>query len=155
MDTCVEGSCLDYLDNILYCTDFSDTAQRAYDYVEKLVEEGCKKVTILHVQDKTKIDKQLAHELEEFNRIDTKRSKCSKNGLHRKAQQAIQIKIPYGTPMAKISDKVATGNYSLVVMGSQGKGYIRELFLGSVSYKYRQIQGDIRAVDTDGSLNTC
>ena len=88
MDTCVEGSCLDYLDNILYCTDFSDTAQRAYEYVEKLVEEGCKNVTILHVQDKTKIDKHFAHELEEFNRIDTERIEVLKERLAQKGALA-------------------------------------------------------------------
>ena len=134
MDTCVEGSCLDYLDNILYCTDFSDTAQRAYDYVEKLVEEGCKNVTIMHVQDKTRIDKHPAHELEEFNRIDAERIEVLKERLAQKGAATIQIKIPYGIPTAEILDEVTTGNYSLVVMGSQGKGYIRELFLGSVSY---------------------
>ena len=115
--------------------------QRAFEYVEKLVAEGCKNVTILHVQDKTKIDKHFAHELEEFNRIDTERIEVLKERLAQEGASRIQIKIPYGTPTAEILDEVTTGNYSLVVMGSQGKGYIREIFLGSVSYSIARYAG--------------
>lgn len=133
-ETCLESSCADYLENILYCTDFSDTAQRAYNYVERLVEAGCKRVTILHVQDKTKIDKHLAHKLEEFNRIDAERIEMLRERLAKKGASSIQVKIPYGIPTAEILSEITTGHYSLIVMGSQGRGYIRELFLGSVSH---------------------
>jgi len=133
-EICVEGSCSDYLKNILYCTDFSDTVQRAYKYVEKMVESGCKKVTIMHVQDKTKIDKHLSHKLEEFNKIDAERIEMLKEQLAKKGASNIQKKIPYGIPTAEILNEAKTGGYSLIVMGSQGKGYIREVFLGSVSH---------------------
>jgi len=140
-ETCVEASCSDYLTNILYCTDFSDTAQRAFDHVEKMVEAGCPSVTIMHVQDKTKIDKHLSHKLDEFNKIDAERIEMLRERLAKKGAVRIQVKIPSGIPTAEILNKAASGNYSLIVMGSQGKGYIREIFLGSVSHNIARYAG--------------
>jgi len=88
----------------------------------------------MHVQDKTKIDKHLSHKLDEFNKIDAERIEMLRERLAKKGASRIQMKIPYGIPTAEILDEAATGNYSLIVMGSQGKGYIREIFLGSVSH---------------------
>lgn len=140
-ETCVEALCSDYLANILYCTDFSDTAQRAFDHVEKMVENGCPSVTIMHVQDKTKIDKQLSHKLDEFNKIDEGRIEMLRERLAKKGASRIQTKMPYGIPTAEILTEAATGNYSLIVMGSQGKGYVREIFLGSVSHNVARNAG--------------
>ena len=140
-EICAEGSCANYLENILYCTDFSDTAQRAYEYVEQLVEVGCKNVTIMHVQDRTKIDKHLSNRLEEFNRIDSERIEMLTERLAKKGANSVEVKIPYGIPTAEILSELETGNYSLVVMGSQGRGYVRQLFLGSVSHNITRLAG--------------
>jgi len=140
-ETCVEATCSDYLKNILYCTDFSDTAQRAFDYVEKMVESGCPSVTIMHVQDKTKIDKYLARKLSDFNKIDAERIDMLRERLAKKGAARIQVKIPYGIPTAEILNEAAAGDYSLIVMGSQGKGYVREIFLGSVSHNMARHAG--------------
>lgn len=134
VEICAEGTCANYLDNILYCTDFSDTAQRAFTYVEGLVEAGCKRVTLMHVQDKSRIDKHLAHKLDEFNRIDAERLAMRRDRLAAKGATDIQVKIPYGLPTEEILKEIETGHYSLVVMGSQGRGFVRQLFLGSVSH---------------------
>ena len=133
METCSEGACTDYLANILYCTDFSATAQHAYEYVARLVEDGCKNVTIMHVQDKTKIDQDPAHSRDEFDRIDAERIEILKQQLAPKGASSIQTKIAYGVPTMEILAEAKAGNYSLIVMGSQGKGYIHDMFLGSVS----------------------
>ena len=84
VEICAEGTCANYLENIVYCTDFSDTAQRAFEYVEGLVEAGCKQVTLMHVQDKSKIAGHLADKLDEFNRIDAERLAMRKERLVRK-----------------------------------------------------------------------
>ncbi|MHB8087376.1 MAG: universal stress protein [Anaerolineaceae bacterium] len=140
-ETCVEPSCSDYLKNVLYVTDFSDTAQRAFNYIEKMVEDGCKQVAIMHVQDKIKIDKHLSDKLEEFNKIDTERIEMLKVRLEKKGASSVQMKIPYGNPTSEILGEAATGNYSLIVMGSQGRGFIREIFLGSVSHNIARYAG--------------
>ena len=132
-EKCVAPSCVDFKEKILYATDFSDTAQRAFDYAERIVEDGCKNVTLLHVQDKTKIDTHLKEKLEEFNRIDIERLEMLKERLVKKGATNVEIKIPYGNPTQEILNESKNG-YTLIVMGSQGRGFIKELFLGSVSH---------------------
>ncbi|MCX6568050.1 MAG: universal stress protein [Candidatus Aminicenantes bacterium] len=140
-ETCVEVSCSDFLKNILYCTDFSDTAERAFGYVEQLVENGGRSVTIMHVQDKTKIDKHLSHKLKEFNRIDAERIDRLKERLVKKGASRVETRIPYGIPTHEILGEAAAGDYSLIVMGSQGRGFIREIYLGSVSHNIARNAG--------------
>lgn len=127
----------DFISNskgILYATDFSDTAQRAFTYVEQLVEKGWGKVTLVHVQDSLKIDKHLKDKLKEFNTIDRERMEMLKDLLLKKGLKKADIKIPYGLPFQEIAVLANTGSYSFVVMGSQGRGFARELFVGSVSH---------------------
>ena len=132
-EKCVAPSCVDFKEKILYATDFSDTAHRAFDYAERIVEDGCKNVTLIHVQDKTKIDTHLKEKLEEFNRIDIERLEMLKERLVKKGATNVEIKIPYGNPTQEILNETKNG-YTLIVMGSQGRGFIKELFLGSVSH---------------------
>jgi nucleotide-binding universal stress UspA family protein len=132
-EKCVELSCGDFREKILYATDFSDTAHRAFDYVERIVEDGCKNVTLLHVQDKTKIDTHLKEKLDEFNKIDTERLEMLKERLVKKGATNIELQIPYGNPTQEILKESKNG-YTLIVMGSQGRGFINELFVGSVSH---------------------
>ncbi|MEX1275098.1 MAG: universal stress protein [Bacteroidota bacterium] len=139
-ERCIGPSCDDLKANILYATDFSDTSHRAFDYAERLVEDGCKKVTLLHVQEKTKIDKHLKGKLEEFNRIDAERLEMLKERLVKKGATNVEIKIPYGNPTQEIL-KEAKNGYTLIVMGSQGRGFIRELFIGSVSHNVARNSG--------------
>lgn len=132
-EKCVESSCEDFDKNILYPTDFSETAYRAFTYLEKIVESGAKKVTLMHVQDKSKIDKHLKDKLDEFNKIDTERLEMHKKTLLEKGAKDVQIKISYGIPTKEILEE-AKKDYSLIVMGSQGRGFIEEIFVGSVSH---------------------
>jgi nucleotide-binding universal stress UspA family protein len=113
------------LNHVLFPTDFSDNAEHAFAYVKKIAKCGAKQVTLLHVQDKGKIDRHLKDRLEEFNKIDTERLERLKD---------IRIELPYGSPKKEIIDHTRLGDVSLVVMGSQGRGFIGEIFLGSVSH---------------------
>jgi nucleotide-binding universal stress UspA family protein len=46
-------------DHILFATDFSKMAAHAFTYVEQLVAHGAQKVTLVHVQDKTRLEEHL------------------------------------------------------------------------------------------------
>jgi nucleotide-binding universal stress UspA family protein len=120
--------------NILYTTDFSDNSERAFEYLEQLVATGCKKITLLHVQDKVRIEKYLEHKLDEFNQIDKERLERLQLALLSKGATDVSIEIPYGSPTSEILQRAKSGLYSLIVMGSQGRGFIPEIFLGSVSH---------------------
>ncbi len=61
--------------------------------------------------------------------------------LVQKGASSVEMTKPYGMPTAEILSEVKNGNYSLIVMGSQGRGYIRETFLGSVSHNIARYAG--------------
>lgn len=119
---------------ILFPTDFSDTADRAFSYLEHLVRETRAEVTLLHVQDKTKIERHLRHKLEEFNRIDAERLERLKLRLEQSRPRAVHVDIPYGSPTAVILERARSNTFSLILMGSQGRGFIQEVFVGSVAH---------------------
>ncbi|MDO9509088.1 MAG: universal stress protein [Thermovirgaceae bacterium] len=51
-----EAPTCNFFGHILFPTDFSDNAERAFAFVEKFAKSGAKKITLFHVQDKEKID---------------------------------------------------------------------------------------------------
>lgn len=130
--TCVRHAGL--REHLLYPTDFSENADLAFSYVEDFVHQGAKHVTLLHVQDKSRIEPYLRDRLEEFNEIDRSRLESMKEALRRKGDPVIEIELAYGAPYMEIIKIIRERDISLVVMGSQGRGFVQELFLGSVSH---------------------
>lgn len=139
---CCRAVCADFFKHILHPTDFSDTAERAFQYLEHIVSQTKCAVTLLHVQDKAKIESHLKSRLEEFNRIDAERLERRKEHLLKAGAASVDIRIPFGSPTAAILEEArceepgqaGCGRYSLILMGTQGRGFIQEIFLGSVSH---------------------
>ncbi|TDY65147.1 nucleotide-binding universal stress UspA family protein [Aminivibrio pyruvatiphilus] len=121
------------LGHILFPTDFSDNAEHAYSHLKKFAEKGAEKITLLHVQDEVRIGKHLMEKLDEFNRIDSGRLGRMKEELLRCGAKEVNTEIVFGNPKKILVDKVKANGYSLVLLGSQGRGYIGQFFMGSVS----------------------
>ncbi len=132
-DTCCKALPCTPLEHVVFPTDFSDNAERAFGYVEKAVEIGATCITLVHVQDRVRIGKHLENRLDEFNRIDRARLERMKARLMEKGAREVDIEIPYGSPVEEILAVARRPGVSLLVMGSQGRGFIRTVFLGSVS----------------------
>ena len=127
------AACENMFRHLLFPTDFSDNAARAFLYLEHIVREARSEVTLLHVQDRTRITKHLEHRLEEFNRIDAERLEGMKLRLEQCGAHSVQMEIPYGSPTQIILERARSNDFSLILMGSQGRGFIQEVFLGSVA----------------------
>lgn len=125
--------CGDMFQRILFPTDFSDIAEHALLYLEHLLHETQSQVTLLHVQDKTRIEPHLKHRLEEFNEIDIERLEGIQMRLERCGASSVEKEIVYGSPTQIILERARGGNFTLILMGSQGKGFFQEVFLGSVA----------------------
>ncbi len=129
------GACAAALtESILFPTDFSDNAAQAFEYLKALVSEGAKKVTLIHIQDQYRIVPYLQERLEEFNRIDRERLRQMQAQLKAQGDVEVDAVLGFGHPSVEILKHIRDNNIQLVVMGSQGKGFVEELFLGGVSH---------------------
>jgi nucleotide-binding universal stress UspA family protein len=122
------------LEHVLFPTDFSDNAAQALSYVQQLLQYGVKRVTLLHVQDQTKLDRHLRDRLDEFNATDRTRLERFKEQLEAQHAVDVQIELPHGSPTEEILKQARQPGVSLIVMGTHGRGFISEIFLGSVSH---------------------
>lgn len=123
------------VDHVLITTDFSDFSEEAFQWI-KNQDIKMHKVTLLHVQDEVKIGKHLEHKLDEFNRIDTERLlRITDSFSTNHPETDIKFEIIYGKPTKVILDYIKENNITLTVMGSQGRGFFSEIFIGSVSHQ--------------------
>jgi len=128
------AACTDFFRHLLFPTDFSETAERAFQYLDHLVREAHSAVTLLHVQDAAKLGAHLKGRLEEFNSIDSGRLERMREHLLASGARAVDIELPFGSPIGILLERAKTGKFSLIVMGTQGRGLIPEIFLGSVAH---------------------
>ena len=120
--------------NILFPTDFSDNAKAAFETLTSLVSNYNSTVTLYHVQNKDTIPRDLDYKIEEFNRIDTDRLNKLRGSLLKAGAKYVKVKVETGYAKQAITDEINGGNYNLVVMGTQGRGWIEEIFLGDVAH---------------------
>jgi nucleotide-binding universal stress UspA family protein len=129
--TCKARSC-DFLRHVLFPTDFSPHAGYALDYLLEIAAAGAERISLLHVQDRSRLRGHLEHRLEEFNAVDAQRLDDLKKRLEAAGTGTVDTEICHGAPAAKILKRGEEA--SLILMGTHGRGYINELFLGSVSH---------------------
>jgi nucleotide-binding universal stress UspA family protein len=117
---------------ILFPTDFSETAELALEYVGQIAAETKSPVTLLHVYDEKHIDAESRQRLEDGRRFF---SEAKKERLKSRGVSEVTIDLTPGVPAQEIIDRSNKGDFSLIVMGSKGKGFVQEVFIGSVSNK--------------------
>jgi nucleotide-binding universal stress UspA family protein len=131
--SCIKTLGCDMSNHILFPTDFSENADLAFDYVAKMAALGVKKITLFHVQDKSRISEYPEASFEKRNEIDNTRLQDMKKLLQEKGNAEIDAFLCQGSPAVEILKLIRERNIQLVVMGSQGRGFVKEIFLGSVS----------------------
>ena len=121
-------------DHVLFATDFSKNSEVAFNCLIEMIPLILKKITLVHVQDEYRISPYLDDKIEEFNMIDTERLEGMKKVLLEKGCPEVQIELKYGSPSTQILKAVKESSVQMVIMGSQGRGFVNEFFLGSVSH---------------------
>ncbi|MCC5942592.1 MAG: universal stress protein [Balneolaceae bacterium] len=121
-------------DRILFPTDFSTTSDRAFETL-KMLAGNAKNVDILHVQATGRPGMNDPKRVEEFDRTDTERLKELKAELEDVSDAEISVKVRYGSAITQIIDFAESVDSTMIVMGSQGRGYVSDLFLGGVSHQ--------------------
>lgn len=128
----VEGS-PELLDNVLYATDFSDTAEQAFEHLAHAVKMGAKNITLLHVQDTDVLNSVPESCATEFDRRDAIRLLKVRDRLAKYGTCEISCEVVNGRPSEEVSRRTADGKYTYVVLGSHGRSYQAEGPLGGVS----------------------
>ena len=132
-EPCPAGVTCDFAPHILFPTDFSRNSEEAFRCVERMA-PAVKRITLLHVHDRTAIEPHLKDRLEEFDAHDQERLRDLKDKLEKAGAAEVRTIIRYGVPTAELLTFLEQEEVSLVVMGSQGRGRIAEIFLGSLSH---------------------
>jgi nucleotide-binding universal stress UspA family protein len=129
-----EALCGDLFRHPLFATDFSEPAAKAFEYLEHIVERTRpKETTLYHVQAEGRINPYLANRLEEFNRIDRERLEALEGRLRERGAGVVRTEVEFGRPGPLIVEKIRKAGHSLLVIASQGRGYMAEAFLGRVA----------------------
>jgi nucleotide-binding universal stress UspA family protein len=132
------GSCeifrTEILRHVLLPTDFSEISSRALAYVHRLAAKGLRRVTLLHALD---VPGGEVYPLD-FQKMAEAKSRDSLAAwtaeLKNAAIPQVDAVFDPGHPLQAILRVLESQDISLIVMGTQGKGFIKEIFLGSVAH---------------------
>jgi len=120
--------------NILFPTDFSDNAKAAFEVLANVACRYNSKVTLYHVQDVNIVFPHLSRKLTEFNRIDKQRLDILKQTLLGCGVKEVATKLETGHPKQALINEINNNKYGLVIMGTQGRGWIEEVFIGGIAH---------------------
>lgn len=127
------------LRHILYPTDFSAISERAGDYLTGLAPLGVSQVTVLHALDLPPSEvnppgyqESLATQAQDALQAVTRRLQAA--GI-----PSVTPVFDPGHPLPAIMRLLTAADISLIVMGTQGKGFLREIFLGGVAHNVTRL----------------
>ena len=137
------GSCeisqTQVLRHVLLPTDFSEISSRALEYVQRLAAKGLYQVTVLNALD---VPGGEAYP-PDYQEIATG---AARDLLEQWKQRLLKAGVPVvndhfdpGHPIPAILQVLESQDISLIVMGTQGKGFIKEIFLGSVAHNVSRL----------------
>jgi nucleotide-binding universal stress UspA family protein len=127
------------LRHILFPTDFSTIATRASEYLVCLAKIGIGRVTLLNALELPGEDA-FPPGYQEFTEA------AARDLMEQEKQRLLNAGIPVvnerldsGPPIPAILEVLKTQDISLIVMGTQGKGFVKEIFLGSVAHNVARL----------------
>ncbi len=128
------GRHLHHLNRILFCTDFSESSERALNYAISAAEEYDAELTLLHVLEEVPSPAQSEHAIaaatEQLDKlIPAERRKTLKS------KTAVRI----GKPYRQIIQLALEAQIDMVTMGVRGRGALDLAVFGSTTYRVMQL----------------
>lgn len=120
---------------VLFPTDFSEHAQHAFQFLLENVAPYARTIDLLHVQDEQVMKYRSESDIEKFNETDKARLAEMKQKVMAVSKAEVRTEVVLGNPTKVILSSIKENSCSLVVMGKQGKGFIQEYIVGSVTRK--------------------
>jgi nucleotide-binding universal stress UspA family protein len=127
------------LRHVLLPTDFSEISFRALEYVERLAVKGLEQVTVLNALD---VPGGEAYPPGYQDMAEAKaRGSLNAWTVRLNGADIPQVNPVFdpGHPLPAILRILESQDVSLIVMGTQGKGFIKEIFLGSVAHNVSRL----------------
>jgi nucleotide-binding universal stress UspA family protein len=141
MDGGKGGSCQlrtpELLRHVLFPTDFSQVAGDVPEHIERIAPSGIAELTVLHVLEVSEAyPPAIIAPAENAARgiIDSLARRFKESGIPK-----IHSRITHGQPVPAIMNCLQEEDFSLVVMGTQGKTLLSEILLGSVAYNISRL----------------
>jgi len=126
--------CTELLSHLLFPTDFSQTAAEAMCYLELLAPRGVTRVTLLHALMPTPGKSGEPEGNAEARAVARNFLDLLQGRLEAAGVLEVQTRMAVGHPVSAILEVLKAMDISLIVLGTQGKGYIEEISLGSVAH---------------------
>lgn len=123
-------SCAEMFQRVLHPTDFSASADEAYQIVQTLRAAGTREVILLHVQDERILKHRTQAQLAAFDQEDQMRLEERCHHLVDLGFKARWL-IRRGNPAQETIRTANETGAGLIILGSQGRSAIRELITGS------------------------
>lgn len=138
-----EGSCrlqaTQLLRHVLFPTDFSEISARAGDLVTRLAPRGISRVTVLNALD-VPGGEAYPPGFQEMAEAKARDSLTAWTTVLKGADiPQVNAVFDPGHPLPAILRVLESQDISLIVMGTQGKGFIKEIFLGSVAHNVSRL----------------
>ncbi len=132
-------NCAELFRHILYPTDFSTISEQAGGLLTLLAPRGVSQVTVLHALDLPETETFPPGYREKAEA----QARAALQDAVAKLQQAgvpqVESIFAPGRPIPAILQVLQGQDISLIVLGTQGKGFLKEIFLGSVAHNVARL----------------
>jgi nucleotide-binding universal stress UspA family protein len=125
------------LRHVLFPTDFSTVANEAIVVLKDLIPRGVNEITLLHALEVMEPCPEAA-----LAPAEAAAKSCLsslKSDLKSAGDSIVHSHMSQGHPISIILNFLRRGDFSLVVIGTQGRGLVAEIFLGSVAYNIARL----------------
>ncbi len=123
----LEAFCSRLFSKVLCPTDFSEPSKEAISFVKRL--KGVEEIMLLHVISRGETSEEIdAHYQDAMKKLNSMKDEIEKEG------RKVTTHISVGSSPEKISAVAEKEDVSLIAMSSHGKGWLKQLIVGSTTY---------------------